>query len=214
MGVNDVSGWRLLYRRAYRKVIALLKHGIGLRLFLVQLGDDFSTVKTPTLEPGYRTLACEPKDLLQWIDNECGLSAEFLHAAIERGDRCVANYFHNKLVGYVFVARRQAPLSGQLEVRLSNRLIYRYKAWTHPNHRRKHLSMARGRLNKTLFPLEPGQRTVAYVDTTNFASKLVRPEIQPEKIGYCGYVVLAGREIAFNGAGPVRHGFKLQRIAP
>jgi len=212
MGVNDARGWRRLTRSGYRRLMVLLQTVMGLRLFLVQLGDDTSKVEAPQLPEGYRTVACTPADLLDWTEHEYGLSKDFLSESIVRGDRCVANFFHDKLVGYVFVTRSTAPLSGQLEVSIDDRLVYRYKAWTHQDHRRKHLSMARGRLNKTLFPLNPGQRTVSYVDTTNFPSRLVRPEIHPRAIGYSGYVVIAGREIPFNTPGVKAHGFRIQRL--
>ena len=211
MGVNDAVGLEKVQRALYSKLMSGLRRLFGLNLFLVQYGDDKSKVAPPTLEEGYTTRTCTPEQLKQWASSEVGLPISFLDDAQKRGDRCVANFFHDDLVGYVFVAKSNAPLTNQLEVAIDNRLVYRYKAWTHPNHRRKHLSMARGRLNKTLFPLQPGQRTIAYVATTNFPSRLVRPEIHPQAVGYSGYFKLAGREIPFNTPGTRRAGFKVQR---
>jgi hypothetical protein len=185
---------------------------LGMQLFLVQLGDDRADIEPPVLAAGYTTRPVEPLELLPWADRPgYGLSRSFLQQASERGHRAVANFHHGDLVGYGFVARERAPVTGQVDVLVSDRLVYRYKAWTHPDHRRQHLSFARGRINKTLFPLQPGQRTVSYVETHNYASRLHRPELRPEDVGYCGIVRFGGREFPFTLPGPRRAGFRLVR---
>ena len=197
---------RALYAVVMRRLARL-----GFHLFLVELGDDDPEVAMPQLEPGYTTRASTPEELLPWVAADNGLSEDFLRAAIDRGDRCVANFFEGGLVGYGFVAKVRAPVTDQLEVVVDDRLIYRYKGWTHPDHRRKHLSHARGRLNMRLFPLTDGRRMVSYVTTHNFASKLKHADLHPVRLGYCGFVTLFGREYPFTHRVPRRFGFRLER---
>jgi hypothetical protein len=185
---------------------------IGFHLFQVELGDDRPDIAKPQLPLGYATRAVDLEELRPWVSKEgYGLSDEFVRGAIARGDRCVANFFHDQLVGYGFVTQVGAPVTDQLEVVIDDRLIYRYKGWTHPDHRRKHLSHARGRLNRQLFPLTNGRRTIDYVAVHNLASKLKHADVHPEWLGYCGYVRLFGREYPFTQRAPRRSGFRLVR---
>ena len=140
-----------------------------------------------------------------------GLSSEFLDASCARGDRCVANFYHGELVGYGFVASAWAPVTRQLRVAVEQDLFYRYKGWTHPDHRRRYLSHARGRLNSSLFPGSDSSRMVSYVDTHNYASKLHHADIQPVRLGYAGYVTLFGRQIPFTTPRCRASGFQLSR---
>lgn len=197
-------------RRLYEAVMSRAEKA-GFHLFLVELGDDNPDIPMPELPAGYSTQVVSPESLLDYVGPEYDLSEEFLRGAISRGDRCVANYYFGKLVGYGFVTRERAPVTGQVQVVVDHRLVYRYKGWTHPEHRRKHLSHARGRINSRVFPLQPGQRMVSYVATHNFASKLKHRDVHPVRIGFCGYVRLFGREYPFTHRIPRRFGFRLEK---
>ncbi len=186
----------------------------GFHLYLVELGDDDPNIAFPALPPGYCTRPVELQELWAWVGEVDGLSAEFLRGAIARGDRCVGNFHHGRLVGYGFVARRLAPVTEQIEVVVDDRLVYRYKGWTHPDHRRKHLSHARGRINRRLFPLRDGMRTVDYVAVHNLASRHKHADVHPVRLGYCGFVRLSGREYPFTARVPRRFGFRLRRRRP
>lgn len=199
-----------LPRAIYRAVMNQL-HELGFHLFRVQLGDDSLEIAEPELEPGYTVQMLSPEDLLKWVSEDNFLSEEFLREAAHHGDRCVANFFDDELVGYGFVTQTRARVTEQIDVVVDERLVYRYKGWTHPEHRRKKLSFARGRLNKHLFPLTDGRRTVSYVDTHNFASKLHSKKIHPISIGHCGYFEILGREYPFTFRTPRRFGFRLER---
>ncbi len=184
---------------------------LGLHLFIVQLGDDRPDIKHPVLPPGYSTRPVELEELRQWAGKVAGLDEAFLEGAMARGDRCVANFHDEELVGYGFVARQRAPVTEQLDIVVGDKLLYRYKGWTHPDHRRKHLSHSRGRINRTLFPLTEGMRTVSYVAVHNLPSKLTHVDVHPVRLGYCGFIQLFGRELPFTGRVPRRYGFQLVR---
>jgi len=195
---------------AYSAIMGRLAR-FGFHLFLVELGDDSPGIAFPELDPGYTARAADLEELWPWVGKDYGLSEDFLRGAIARGDHCVANFFNGELVGYGFVTKVGAPVTDQLEVVIDDRLIYRYKGWTHPDHRRKHLSHARGRLNRQFFPLTDGRRTVDYVAVHNLASKLKHPDIHPVRLGYCGFVRLFGCEHPFTQRVPRRFGFRLAR---
>jgi hypothetical protein len=196
---------------AYAAIMSRLAR-LGFQLFLVELGDDRPDIAMPRLSPGYTAQPIDLEALRPWVGREgYDLSAAFLQGAIQRGDRCVANFYHGELVGYGFVTCVGAPATRQLQVAIDDRLVYRYKGWTHPDHRRKHLSHARGRLNRQFFPLTDGRRTVAFVDVANLAAKLKHADIHPVRLGYCGYVRICGREFPFTQRVPRRFGFRLVR---
>ncbi|MEM9622136.1 MAG: hypothetical protein AAF993_10835 [Pseudomonadota bacterium] len=194
-----------------KPLVALLRllSRYGTKFLLVELGDDNPHIRMPQLSPGYTIQAMTPIELLPWADTEHDLTADFLRRAEAQGDRCVANFFADDLVGYGFVTASQAPLNGQVSVRVNNHLLYRYKGWTHPDHRRRHLSHARGRLNSKLFPHQPGQRMVSYVEAQNLPARLTHTDVHPVRLGYCAIVRLLGRSIIYNSRTATRFGFRL-----
>ena len=197
---------RTLHVEAFRTLARL-----GFHLYLVELGDDRNDIERPQLPDGYLTRPVDLQELRAWVGVINGLSDEFLDEAIARGDRCVGNFYEGRLVGHGFVARQRAPVTDQLQVVVDDWLIYRYKGWTHPEHRRKYLSHARGRMNRELFPLRQGMRTVDYVAVHNLPSKYKHADLHPVRLGYCGYVRLFGREYPFTTRVPRRYGFRLER---
>ena len=200
------------FARLYAPVLRVLaRHGT--RVMLVNLGDPDPHITFPELAPGYSAEPKVPLDLLPWAGREgYGLDAEFLHQASERGDRCVANYFNGELVGYGFVTRSHASVSDQIAVRISNGVQYRYKGWTHPNHRRKHLSHARGRLNSRLFPDDPMPRMISYVEAQNFPSRLTHADVHPSSLGVCLIIRVLGWELPISSRAAKRAGFTLVRL--
>ncbi len=197
-------------RTVYAAVMRSLER-LGFHLFTVQLGDDDPNREVPEMSPGYTLERATPLDLMRWAEPEYGLSRQFLEESAQNGDRCVLNLYNGELAGYGFVTTARARATEQLDVVISDNLVYRYKGWTHPDHRRKHLSLARGSLNKKLFPLGDKRRTVSFVVSHNFKSKLHHRALKPERIGLCGYLRIFGREIPFTLPGPRRHGFRLAR---
>src|SRR5690242_9234731 len=98
-----------LAHRLHGALMRWLQRTIGLRLFIVQLGDDHSELAMPALEAAYVTRAVALEELLPWADRVTGLSLPFLRSAIARGDRCVANFYRGELVGFGFVTTTRAP---------------------------------------------------------------------------------------------------------
>jgi len=208
-----MAGEPSLFARLYAPALGLLARN-GTRVLLVNLGDPNPDIAFPDLPPGYTAEPKDPLDLLPWASTEYGLSDTFLQQANARGDRCVANFYEGSLVGYGFVTRCFAPVTEQIGVSINSTLQYRYKGWTHPEHRRKHLSHARGRINSRLFPRQPGQRMVSYVEAHNFASRLPHADVHPIFLGTCLIVRLLGREFPISSPAARRAGFELVRLDP
>lgn len=205
-----MAGKPTIPARLYAPLLRFLAR-TGTRVLLVQLGDPNPNIAFPDLAPGYSAEPKEPLDLLPWAKPEFGLQETFLRSASKRGDRCVANFFEGSLVGYGFVTRSCAPVTEQVDVKIGPALQYRYKGWTHPEHRRKHLSHARGRLNSRLFPNQARQRMVSYVEAHNFASRLTHAAVHPTFLGLCLIVRVFGREFPINSPAARRAGFELFR---
>jgi len=206
-----MAGSPSLSARLYAPVLRVLARS-GTRLLLVNLGDPNPHIAFPELPPGYTAEPKQPVDLLPWATSEHGLNETFLRQASKRGDRCVANFYHGDLVGYGFVTRCFAAVTKQIGVRVGAGLQYRYKGWTHPAHRRKHLSHARGRLNSRLFPQTPGQCMVSYVEAHNFASRLTHADVRPIFLGCCLIVSVLGREYPINSPSAKRFGLELVHL--
>jgi len=205
-----MAGKPSVLARLYAPVLRVLARR-GTRVLLVRLGDPNPDIAFPALPPGYSTEPKEPLDLLPWATPQYTLNEDFLRQASARGDRCVANFYDGELVGYGFVTRCFAPVTDQLGVKIGPKLQYRYKGWTHPAHRRKHLSHARGRINSRLFPQPHGQRMVSYVEAHNFASRLTHEDVHPSFLGLCLILRLWGRDYAINSPAASRAGFELVR---
>lgn len=102
-------------------------------------------------------------------------------------------------------------MTEQLDVVVSDHLYYNYKAWTHPDHRRRHLANDRGRVRRQEKVIPRDKRLVTYVDVNNYPSRLHRPEQHPIFLGHAGYIRLFGYEIPFTGPTPKRFGFSIVR---
>lgn len=205
-----MAGSPSVFARLYAPALRVLARR-GSRLLLVNLGDPNPQIAFPELPDGYTAEPKEPLDLLAWTSPEYDLTEAFLQQASKRGDRCVANFYNGELVGYGFVTRCFAAVTDQVAIRISGGLQYRYKGWTHPEHRRKHLSHARGRLNSRLFPEAAGQRMVSYVEAQNFASRLTHADVHPTRLGVCFILRILGREYPINSRAARRAGFELVR---
>ncbi|MEM7099662.1 MAG: hypothetical protein AAF541_15455 [Pseudomonadota bacterium] len=180
---------------------------------VVNLGDPNQSIAMPELPNGYSTVTLTPRELIPWACEANDLSETFLKSAHRRGDRCVANFLdrdgQKQLVGYGFVTTSTAPLTDGVHVKIGPHLRYRYKGWTHPEHRRLYLSHARGRLNQSLFPMDQGQRMVSYIDFHNYPSRFNHAAVKPEEVGYCAIMRWFGSTHCFTSPGARKHGFEL-----
>ncbi len=138
-------------------------------------------------------------------------SKEFLEEAFARGDECGANFHDGKLIGFGFQCRTRAPVTEQLDLLVPPGFRYGYKAWIHPDHRRRNLSRIQGYVRFNTLPRPFEERSISYIETHNYPSLLhsyVHPRLRHLRTGYVGWVTLFGRQIPFNSRGAKRIGFE------
>ena len=114
----------------------------------------------------------------------------------------------------LFTTRSRARVSEQLDVLIPPGFRYGYKAWTHEDHRRRHLSKMRGHFHFTTVPRPYEERGIWYVETHNYMSLLhsyVHPRQRAMRMGYCGWLTLFGRQIPFNTRAAKWIGFEFVR---
>jgi hypothetical protein len=137
------------------------------------------------------------------------LDPEFLKQSAERGDICIASFFGEELAGFSFSSTSRAPVTSQLEVIVPSGFRYGFKSWTHPNHRRKKLSLGRTEA-KGLRELI----SIYYIETHNYPS-LLRPYRYPSDrrvhMGYVGWIELFGNRYPFATRRAKWIGFELVR---
>ncbi len=193
-------GWR-------RALYWELMHGLsklGIHLHYVNVGADLREIigeEAPAVAPGYHTRVAGMQDLLPHVNNVPGLDTEFLETAFARGDVCVANFYHEQLIGFSFSSYVRARVNDQLDVLVPAGFRYGYKAWTHPDHRRHNLSRMRAFVRRRSVPTDHKVRSISYVETHNYASLLHSyrsPSLRSIRMGFCGWITFFGRKIPFN----------------
>lgn len=207
-GLRRTLYWYLMH--------ALSKFGI--HLHYVRVGADMLDILgnevAPETPQGYGTRVVGVDELLPLAGVVAGLDREFVLAAFERGDVCTANYFDGELVGFSFSTCKRARVSAQLDVLVPDGFRYGYKAWTHPEHRRRNLARARGYVRRQTLKWAHEVRSISYIETHNYPS-LLRSYRHPRQrslpMGFCGWVTLFGREIPFNSRRAKWIGFEFVR---
>ena len=190
---------------------------LGIRLHYVFVNADITQPRdeaAPAVPPGYHARAVGLDEMLCFVDRVPDLSREFLERAFGHGDECVANFFEGELVGFGFVSRARTRVTAELEALIPDGFRYSYKAWTHPDHRRRNLSRLRShvRLNTVARPYN--ERGISYIETHNYPSLLRgyrRPTLRRIPMGITGWFTLFGRQIPFNSRRAKWIGFEFVR---
>ncbi len=190
---------------------------LGIHVHYVNVESDLQQIvgeERPDVSPDYDTRVIGLEEMLPFADRVSGLSRPHLETAFGRGDRCTANFFRGELVGYSFSCYTRARVNDQLDVLVPEGFRYGYKAWTHPDHRRAHLSRMRVYVRRRTHPLDRDKRTIGYIETHNYPSLLHgyrRPDVRKIRMGFSGWITIAGRQIPFNTRQARRIGFEFVR---
>lgn len=213
---NHRQEWGL--RRAlYWSLMNLVQRTLGLHLHYVIYRSGIRDVLRPAApEPpeGYETHLVGPDELLTYADTVADLNVDVVKDALPRGDECAANFYHGQLVGWTFRARSRTLVSGQLDVLVPDGFRYDYYAWTHPDHRQKHLSAMRLHVLRQARRGRPLQRAIGWVETHNYPALLGSyrgPQERVIKMGYVGWISLFGHQIPFNSRRAKWIGFEFVR---
>ncbi|MBM4202825.1 MAG: hypothetical protein FJ194_01565 [Gammaproteobacteria bacterium] len=139
------------------------------------------------------------------------LSTDFVNAALDRGDICVAAFDGEHLVGFIWGSFSTAPHSDGLWVKAEHPYRYGDKSFVEPQYRGQRLVFALQRA-RDMVCLERGYPlNVGFIETHNYPSLLATIRSGSKRVGYAGYVRLFGRSYPFRTPGVVPHTFQFYR---
>ena len=195
---SRINDWGLL-RTLYWYFMTLVQQVFCFRIHHVFINPRLSGKVVIPLRPGYAHRDVSPAELIPYAagSDELGeeLDSKLLNEFSERGDVCVASFFGEELVGFSFSSTTRAPVTPQLEVIVPPGFRYGYKSWTHPDHRRKKLSLGRTETKRSRELI-----SIYYIETHNYPS-LLRPYRHPSSrrvhMGYVGWIEFLGRDYPF-----------------
>lgn len=197
----------MLYARAFRALNRVVPFKVLKGLYLEEVEPKF--LEAPG---GYHGRILSDDELRRFAadpDNE--LSASFLDAAKERGDRCYAILHGDTLAAYGWYARSATPIGlGGLTLRFRRDYVYMYKGFTHEAHRGKRLH-ALGMAKAMRYFQEHGCRgLVSYVESTNFASLKSCYRMGYETFGAIYLAKVGGAYYAVSSPGCARFEFSIE----
>jgi hypothetical protein len=176
----------------------------GFHLHYMRIGADRVDLKDPvppTVPPGYDVRLVTRQELLACVDRLPGLSREFLDDAFSGNDECSAAFYGDEMVAFAFTKRSRAVVTDQIDVVVPAGFRYGYKSWTHPDHRRQHLSRTMTYVKETQAGRPFQERGISYIATHNYASLLrshTSPSARSIPMGFVGWITIGGRQIPFN----------------
>ena len=159
-------GWK---RAAYWYFMHALGRGLGFHIQRVNVEADRVDLIDPippVVPSGYVTKLCSNADLQSFkVPN---LGQEFIDEVFDRGDECAASFYRGELVAFRFTSRTRTMVTDQLDVLIPKGFRYSYKAWTHPEHRRKNISRMCLYVEQTQSHRPFEERGIFYVETHNY----------------------------------------------
>ena len=205
--LEDLRRWgpaRFLHRQ-----LAQLLRRLGIRLFLVFRREHHGISEEHLGSPDIEMRLVEPDELHELArDPELQLEEPFLREALARGDLCVGAFDGGRLVSYLWRAFEPVPAEDGFWVRFDPPNRYGYKAFTRPSHRGLRLQSALAPTTDRLL-LERGYtHAIGYVESDNYAS--IRSDLRHgnERVGFAGWIDLAGLRRTFSSPGARAHGFE------
>lgn len=152
-------------------------------------------------------------ELIAAAGDEYELTADFIHAAFDKGDDCFAIYDGNRLASFGWYSKKPTKISDELLLHFDPSWVYMYKGFTHPDYRGKRLHGI-GMARATVAYANGGSRgLISYVNADNHQSLR-----STERMGYrtFGEVVVtraAGRTLTFATPGCKRYDFRVEVVA-
>ena len=194
-------GWR---RAVHWQIMHLLKRTIGLHVHYVYVGsdrDDLQDAEPPPIDPEYIIKEACKEDFDPYVGKVEKLDAEFVEQAFARNDECSVALWRGELVNFAFSCRTRARVTPQIDVIVPKGFRYGYKDWTHPDHRRRHLSKMGAWFRRNKLNRPYAERSIYYIETHNYPSRLTsyrHPSLRPLRMGVVGWFDWFGRHYPFN----------------
>jgi hypothetical protein len=193
----DAERWGWTRSLLVRLMSRLQRHA-GLHVYRVGVRPLVRQRPEPNLPRGITLRVAQPEDLLgAAADPELEMPADFVRAALHRGDMAFGAFEGDRLVGYSWRTFSAAPDVDGLWIRVDRPYFCGYRAFTRPSHRGRRIHAAIALFSDGHL-LERGYAAeVGFVAITNLASLAVARFLGRQRIGYAGYLKLFGRCIRF-----------------
>lgn len=165
--------------------------------------------------PAYQDLrfgfALESELLNVCLGGRLDLEAKWVRRAIRRGDRCLAAFRNNHIVGYLWIAAGWAPHLDPIEVRVPPGVDYRYKCYVDPEFRCQGVARGLYRFADSLMRVEGRTCALLCVSPHNLASIHAARAAGATRVGYLAYWHAEPFFLSFHSAGARRAGLSFSR---
>ncbi|KPK51961.1 MAG: hypothetical protein AMS22_09995 [Thiotrichales bacterium SG8_50] len=151
----------------------------------------------------------DPEELPELArDPELRLALDFVHAAIQRGDRAFGAFDTSKLIAYAWRSTSTAPHRHGVWVQVSSPYSYSYKVFTVPRYRGRGIAPGLILFGDARM-LEHGcTYRVGFVSLTNYSSLALSEAIHSRWAGLAGYIRKPGRPVIFHTRAVRKTGFE------
>lgn len=202
-------GW---CRALSRRIATYMQRIAGLHIYKVGIRDLKQTVKIAEVPAGIkiRHLALATLPMQTDLD-DVDLSDRFLRASLERGDRVVAAFSAERIIGYAITATDTAPHSNDVWVEFGASYSYLYKVFVRPDYRGQRIAQALILRNDEAARADGFTLGLVFVSIANFASLAMRSRVAATPAGYAGYLRIGSRFRAFRTNQAKQTGFKFVR---
>ena len=147
---------------------------------------------------GYLLATLDRSGLMAASENPAmRISPGFIQSALDRGDTAFGALHEGQVIAYVWRTMTRAPHVDGLWVRVSKPFRYGYKAFTHPDHRGKHLNPAIALFTDAHGLAQGYTHDIGFVALHNLASLATGKYKGFATLGYAGYVNWFGRKFTF-----------------
>ncbi len=138
---------------------------------------------------------------------ELKLSRDWVRAAQDRGDMCVASFAGERMVAYMWRSFSAAPHLHGLWVHFEKPYRYGYNAFTLPEFRGRHLSEAMGPILDPHSLAHGFTHAISFIESHNYSSLASDMRRGSVCVGWVGYARLFGRVWPFRSPGARHHRF-------
>ncbi len=193
----DVKNWGWM-RSLFIRFMSRLGKYAGTHLYRVTVRPLPENCAAPDLPGGFTVRELRRDDLLEAArDPQLDLDADFVEAALTRGDLAFGAFDGARLVSYSWRTFSAASHADGLWFKVDRPYNYAYKGFTRQSHRRMRLHVALtfvadARLRERGYTAEVG-----FFELSNFASRATARLLGRKGIGYTGYVKWFGTCVPF-----------------
>lgn len=200
-------------RAPWARLGSALLRSLEWRLGLHVLGLYRAPLRSPAPHPGSITVRAldEAHAIALGADRELEVRPEWARAAIRRGDRCLAAFEGERVVGYTWVSRQHALLDEGVDVRVGEGGEYRFKTFVRPGDRGRGLMPLLYRAADAAAAAEGRRWSCLCIAPYNEPSIAAARKAGAERMGLVVIWKFAGRVHAWRSAGVGRAGLEFHR---